>query len=115
MRTSGAKNEKSVLLMEKGPVSQSARAHRIAVSTFFFMHGLCFSSWASRIPDIQIKLGLSESGLGAVLFALPAGFFMALPMSGWLIDKFGSRKVVIPSAILYSMSLVCIGASSDRL
>jgi MFS family permease len=102
-------------LIETNLISQSARAHRIAVSAFFFMHGLCFSSWASRIPDIQARLGLSESGLGAVLFALPVGFFMALPMSGWLIDKFGSRTVVIPSAVLYSVSLACIGASPDRL
>jgi len=102
-------------LIETNLISQNARAHRIAVSAFFFMHGLCFSSWASRIPDIQARLGLSESGLGAVLFALPVGFFMALPMSGWLIDKFGSRTVVIPSAVLYSVSLACIGASPDRL
>ena len=29
------------------------RLHRIAVSSFFFLAGICFASWASRIPDIQ--------------------------------------------------------------
>jgi MFS family permease len=101
-------------VVEAGLVSQSVRIHRYAVSAFFFMHGLCFASWATRIPDIQAKLALSAAGLGAVLFALPAGFFIALPLSGWLIEKLGSKKVVIPTAALYGLSLICIGASYDR-
>src|SRR5688572_7602731 len=58
------------------------RMNRIAVSVMFFLHGLCFASWASRIPSIQENLRLSSSTLGAVLFALPAGFFVSLPFAG---------------------------------
>jgi MFS family permease len=92
-----------------------ARVNRLAVSAFFFMHGLCFASWASRIPNIQESLALSASALGGVLFALPMGFFISLPFAGWLIGKAGSKKVVIPSAIFYSLSLVAIGASPTVL
>src|SRR5687767_14393245 len=96
-------------------IPRSVRINRVAVSAFFFMHGLCFASWASRIPSIQARLELSASALGAILFALPAGFFLALPFAGWLIEKAGSKKVVICSAIFYSLSLVCIGASATIL
>lgn len=41
------------------------RATRIAVSALFFLTGLCFSSWASRIPDIQLALKLNDAGLEA--------------------------------------------------
>ena len=64
--------------------SPNKRANRIAVSSIFFMHGLCFASWASRIPTIQENLNLSPSALGGVLFALPLGFFVSLPFAGWL-------------------------------
>jgi len=87
----------------------SIRSHRIAVSVMFFMFGLCFASWASRIPTIQQHLGLSDSALGAVLFALPTGLFISLFFSGWMIAKMSSRTVVMISALLYSPLLVCIG------
>lgn len=75
------------------------------------MHGLCFATWASRIPSIQKNLVLTDAVLGAILFALPVGFFISLPFAGWLVSKAGSKKVVFFSGIAYSLSLVCIGAS----
>ncbi len=32
---------------------------RIAVALIYFSMGLCFSSWASRIPDIKTDLNLA--------------------------------------------------------
>jgi MFS family permease len=88
------------------------RLNRVAVSTIFFMHGLCFASWASRIPSIQQNLHLTSSALGAILFALPVGFFVSLPFAGWLVGIVKSKRVVILSSILYSLSLLSIGAAS---
>jgi len=60
---------------------------RIAVGAMFFMAGLCFASWASRIATVQTKLGLNDAALGAVLFSLPIGLMLSLPFSGWIITK----------------------------
>ena len=57
-----------------------SRIYRIATSVFFFVAGLTFATWASRIPDIQNTLQLSDAGLGGVLFALPAGLMTSLPL-----------------------------------
>ncbi|MEP0713191.1 MAG: MFS transporter, partial [Algoriphagus sp.] len=40
---------------------------RVALGAFFFFVGLCFASWAARIPDIQSKFDLSEGQLGTLL------------------------------------------------
>jgi MFS family permease len=93
----------------------SRKAHRIAVSALFFLQGLCFSSWGSRIPTIQQKLHLSEAQLGAVLFALPVGLMLSLPFTGWLTSKIGSRKVISIALLLYSSLLVLIGMSQSTL
>lgn len=93
----------------------SNRTHRIAVGALFFFYGLCFASWASRIPSIQQHLGLSESALGAVLFSLPVGLFISLPLSGWVIAKIGSKKVVLLSGLLYSSLLLGIGLSDNTV
>lgn len=87
------------------------KTHRWAIASLFFFYGLCFASWASRIPSIQQNLKLSEAALGGVLFALPIGLFVSLPFSGWLIAKIGSRRVVLFSGILYSFTLLAIGFS----
>ena len=91
------------------PYTQTNKIYRIAVSGLFFMQGLCFASWTSRIPTIQQALQLSDAGLGLVLLALPAGSLVALPFSGWLVSKFGSKRVAANAMVLYSLLLVSIG------
>src|SRR5580765_5677277 len=93
-------------------LSANSRIHRIAVSIFFFIAGLTVSSWASRIPDIKEKLQLSEAALGGVLFALPAGQLLSLPLSGWLISRFGSRQLVTAAAIFFPLTLILLGSAA---
>ncbi|QJX48215.1 MFS transporter [Hymenobacter taeanensis] len=82
---------------------------RVAVSALFFVAGLCFASWASRIPDIRLKLGLSEGELGQLLLALPVGSMLALPVAGWLVHNHGSRAVVLLATCLYALFLPLLG------
>lgn len=89
------------------------RSYRIAVSSLFFLSGLCFSSWASRIPSIQQHLKLSNAGLGSVLFALPVGLMVSLPLAGWLVASYGSRIIVIGAALFYTCTLPLIGIAQE--
>ena len=89
------------------------RIYRIAVGIFFFIAGISFSSWASRIPEIKNKLHLSDAALGSVLFALPVGLMTGLPLSGFLITRFGSRKMVIIGALFYPVTLTFLGYASS--
>lgn len=93
-------------------VPVNMRIYRIAVSVFFFVSGLTFATWASRIPDIKNKLQLSDAGLGMVLFALPVAQVLSLPFSAPIISRFGSRTVVIATALLYLISLVLLAISA---
>jgi len=86
---------------------------RIAVGVLFFLQGLCFASWASRIPTIQQSLHLSDTALGGVLLALPVGLMLSLPLSGWLVAKIGSRKVVMIALSLYGLVLVSLGLAQS--
>ncbi|MDQ6762252.1 MAG: MFS transporter [Bacteroidota bacterium] len=89
--------------------------YRIATSVFFFIAGLTFATWASRIPDIQHKLQLSDAGLGGVLFALPVGLMVSLPISGWMVSRYGSRRMVIAAALLYPMILLLLAMAGSIL
>ncbi|MGK6352704.1 MFS transporter [Parapedobacter sp. DT-150] len=95
--------------MDRPALNHATRLHRLAIGLAFFIYGLCFASWASRIPDIKNMLELSEGQLGIVLFALPIGTLCSLPISGWIIGRQGSKRVVLASAVLYALSLAGIG------
>lgn len=87
------------------------RSYRIAVGSFYFTQGLVFSSWASRIPDIRTSLHLNEAALGSVLFAIPIGQLAAMALSGYLVSRFGSRRMLAWAALLYPGTLIFLGAA----
>jgi MFS family permease len=89
------------------------RTYRIAISAFFFMAGLTFSTWASRIPDIKTALHLTEAGLGLVLFALPVGQLISLPLSAWVSAKFGTKTVMLIASVLYPLTLVLLASAGS--
>ena len=78
---------------------------RLAVALVYFCMGLCFSSWASRIPDIKSALHLNDAMFGSILFALPVGQFLMMPFSGKLVTHFGSRKVLLFALPVYTICL----------
>lgn len=82
---------------------------RIAVALIYFSLGLCFSSWASRIPDIKTALHLNDALFGTILFALPVGIFLMMPISGRLVTRFSSRKVLLFALPGYTISLSNVG------
>lgn len=89
--------------------------YRVSVAAFYFVQGLVFASWASRIPDIKNALGMNEAMLGGVLFFIPAGQMTAMALSGYLVSKYGSRKMLVIGATLYPLALIGLGAAASIL
>lgn len=87
---------------------------RYAVLSFFLAQGLCFSSWASRIPDVKAMFDVYDVFYwGLVLFLIPVGKFVAIPLAGFLVSRLGSRVMVQASVFGYALSLFLIGAVSS--
>jgi MFS family permease len=84
---------------------------RTALGAMFFFVGLCFASWAARIPDIQTKFDLSEGELGTMLLFLPLGSLLGLPLAGWAVHQYGSRSVIMVGSFAYALTLPMIGLS----
>lgn len=85
---------------------------RIACGVFFFISGFGYSSWASRIPSIQQQLHLSEGQLGAVLFALPIGLMLTIPITAKMLKHFSSRSIMLVGAIAFNILLCVPGFTS---
>lgn len=91
-----------------GQVTAAMRATYAA----FIGAGFAFASWASRIPQVRDRLDLTPSALGLVLLALAAGSVVALPLSGVLIGRIGSRRTVAVMALLLSAALGVIAVGT---
>jgi MFS family permease len=85
------------------------RSARIATAAFFFISGFSYSSWASRIPDIQRRLELNKAELGFFLLALPAGLVLTLPVTGYLLQRYSSRNIMMIGVLIFNLMLTLIG------
>ena len=74
----------------------------------FVGSGFAFASWASRIPQVRDRLHLSPSQLGLLLLAVAVGSLLALPLSGPLVARYGSRRVVASMAALLGLALAVV-------
>ncbi len=91
-----------------------AKKGRMMTAVFFILSGILAATWASRIPDIQEKLGLGNAAWGTVLFAAPAGLVCGLLVASRLTAEFGSKKILISSSILSCVFLVLAGFGTER-
>ena len=89
-------------------VDPHVRAASRATYIAFIGSGVVMASWASRIPQVRDGLGLAPSRLGLVLLAIAAGSIVALLMSGHLVTRFGSRRVVIAMAGVMGFAFVIV-------
>jgi predicted MFS family arabinose efflux permease len=95
------------------PSSGQVRAATRATYAAFAGSGFAFASWASRIPQVRSDLDLSNAALGLVLLALAAGSVLALPASGVLIARIGSRRAVSVTSLLLALAVAVVAVGSD--
>ncbi len=82
---------------------------RVAICCSFFIQGATFATWCSRIPDVRDRLGLNEAALGTLLLAIPVGQLLSMAPNGFLVARFGSRRMLILAGFLYPAVLLFLG------
>ena len=75
--------------------------NRIAIKIAFFINGFIYANWVSRLPRIQELYQADNGTIGFVLLASSIGAVGAMPFTGWVIIKNGSRKITLVAVVLY--------------
>ncbi|HEY2240349.1 MAG TPA: MFS transporter, partial [Streptosporangiaceae bacterium] len=89
-------------------MTSQVRAATRATYLVFAVSGFGFASWASRIPQVKARLGLDPSALGLLLLAIALGSVVALPLSGTLVARWGSRLTASVMATLSTVALLAV-------
>jgi MFS family permease len=85
-------------------VAHASRA-RVAVTAVFFLNGIVFASWYSRLPTIQEQLDLGPGTLGLALIGAPVGLLAAQPLTGALAATIGSRRLVAAAPLMLAAAV----------
>src|SRR5262249_4049064 len=72
----------------------------------FLVHGLVVSTWVSRIAATKSALRLSDGALGLLLLGAAIGSVAAIPVSGALVTRYGSRRIAIWTSAGFCLALV---------
>jgi MFS family permease len=74
---------------------------RLAVNIIFFLNGFVHANYFSRLPRIQEQFRIDNGAVGLVLLSSSVGALLAMPFTGWLIIRNGSRRITIIASFLY--------------
>lgn len=84
-----------------------------AVAAAFALNGALFGIWASRVPAVAEKHGLSPGALGLVLLTMAAGAILSFPLAGRGSDRLGAYRVSWIAAIGYVVALALLAVASN--
>ncbi|GAA1164256.1 MFS transporter [Ornithinimicrobium humiphilum] len=71
-----------------------------AVLVVFAAAGLAMGQALARVPALRDAIGADKAQLGIALMGMGLGSLLAMPFTGRLVDRFGSRRVVSACVVL---------------
>lgn len=90
---------------------RAVRRARVAVAVVFAVHGAVTGSFATRIPWVQERLGLSSGQLGLALMMPAIGASLAMPLAGRIVYRYGARAAVRGLLALWCAALALPAAA----
>lgn len=79
------------------------------VATALFMEQLDSTIVNTGIPSMAISLGVTPLSLKAVVTSYILSLAVSIPVSGWLAERYGSRRVFMSALLLFILSSVACG------
>ncbi|MBO2612395.1 MULTISPECIES: MFS transporter [Shewanella] len=79
----------------------------------FFIDCINIFMSAIALPDIAQELSISESSVAWVANSYILGLTLIIPVSNWLASKFGARKMMTVSMLVFSLGALCSGMTNE--
>ena len=97
--------------MKKNLTPQTMIPFIIALS--FFMEGVDSTIINTAIPAMAHSLAVDPVDLKVALISYLLSLAIFIPISGWIADKFGSKRVFICALVIFTASSVWCGFAND--
>ena len=83
------------------------------VATALFMEQLDATIVNTAIPSIAASLGVTPLSLKSVVTSYILGLAVGIPVSGWMADRFGTRRVFFIAIMIFTLASVLCGLSPN--
>ncbi|SES17988.1 Predicted arabinose efflux permease, MFS family [Lentzea xinjiangensis] len=88
---------------------------RLATFLVFLLNGAVFGTWAARVPALAEQIGAEVGSLGLALLGASVGLAATAPLAARVCAVYGSRGVLIASALLSPALLPVLALSQSPL
>jgi EmrB/QacA subfamily drug resistance transporter len=95
------------------PSDASRRLLPWLVAVAFFMESLDTTILNTAVPAISAALHVAALSMKAVLASYTLSLAVFIPISGWMADRFGTRRVFAAAIGLFTLGSFLCGISSD--
>jgi MFS family permease len=75
-----------------------------ATFTLFLLHGIMVGSWVPHIPLAKERLDVGPAVFGLALLAIAAGAVTAMPLTGAMINRYGSARVALVAGVFFCLA-----------
>lgn len=89
------------------------RGSVVAVLVVFASAGFVMGQALARLPAVRDGLDADKAELGLALMGMGLGSLLAMPFTGRLVDRFGSRPVVLAMVVLACTGWGAVAAASS--
>ena len=93
-------------------MSEIQRA-RLGTSLVFFICGIGHGTWAPRLAEIKGQIGATDGQLGLALLMLGIGALIAMPVTGSLVGRLGSRTISLITAFAHGLAFPLMAFAWD--
>jgi EmrB/QacA subfamily drug resistance transporter len=83
------------------------------VAVAFFMESLDTTILNTAVPTIALALEVSPLSMKAVLASYTLSLAVFIPVSGWIADRFGTRRVFASAIGIFTIGSILCGVSTD--
>src|SRR3984957_15078730 len=95
------------------PSEASKRLLPWLVAVAFFMESLDTTILNTAVPTISSALGAAPLSMKAVLASYTLSLAVFIPISGWMADRFGTRRVFAFAIGLFTLGSLLCGVSGN--
>lgn len=88
---------------------------KTATHLAFFATGFGIACWAPLIPFVKERGGLNDAQLGLILLCLGIGSLIAMPLTGWLSARYGSKPMIIIGGLGFGLLFPFLVIATDPL
>ncbi len=96
-------------------ITERLRRAGIATGVVFAVSGVAQGTWASRIPALRDAVGATEAELGRALLAMGIGSLLSMPLTGRVVSRVGSKRVITITAAVALTAMVMLAFASSVL